>query len=268
MRPPPPRPRPVRRRAWPWLLGVALTLVGAVVVGVYAGVAVKRHAETGHWNMPKLDDVVKVVVPPRPAPPSRIIYLEKAAITIAPGPDDASHRVSSVVASFHPDGPVQTAGWKGSASGWKKLVACVQKQFAPFAVTVTDQRPAGDDFLLVAVGGRGKDIGIGDAHATGMAPYSGAPIPKAVVFAFAKTTGHDVRATCETVAQEVGHAYGLDHEYLCSDVMSYLPACGERRFVDGDAACGEVTERPCTNGAATQNSHRQLLAILGPSPRR
>jgi hypothetical protein len=83
------------------------------------------------------------------------------------------------------------------------------------------------------------------------------------VFAFSGATGNDVEQTCETIAMEVGHSYGLDHEYLCKDVMTYLRGCGAKRFVDETVPCGEAKKRACETGGTTQNSYRHLLDVLG-----
>jgi hypothetical protein len=256
---------PRRRTVVASITLAVVVAVAAVGVGLYAGVAVKEHQETGTWKAPGFADVVKVVAPAHSEPPSKTIYLERASLELAPGDDDAVRGRSSVVRSFHPSGPVKTSGWTGSTSGWKKLVACVTKQFAAFDVVVTDRRPAGDDYIVVAVGGSPGDIGIQDPHDGGMAPYNGRVIPKAIVFAFSKGNGNNPQLTCETVAQEVGHAYGLDHEYLCKDVMTYLSGCGNKTYVDKDAICGEENQRLCRDGARTQNSYQRLLRVLGPA---
>jgi len=86
-----------------------------------------------------------------------------------------------------------------------------------------------------------------------------------MIFAFSATNSNDVQATCETIAMEVAHAYGLDHEYLCKDVMTYLRGCGKKSFVDADAPCGESKKRTCEGGAPTQNSYQRLLKVLGPA---
>jgi len=83
------------------------------------------------------------------------------------------------------------------------------------------------------------------------------------VFGFSATSNNDVRSVCETIAMEVGHAYGLDHEYLCKDVMTYISGCGAKSFVDADAPCGEQKKRACEGGAKTQNSYRTLARVLG-----
>ncbi len=261
-RPPPPAPRPRRRRRW--LIVTTVAGLGiAVGVGLYFGMVVARRIETGRWEVIKPAEVAAAVSPPAPRGPARVIFLERAPITLGPGPDEAHRGLSSVLAHHHPDGPVKLPGWKGSAANWKKLVACVQTLFAPFDVSVTDQRPTAGDFVLVAVGGKPADIGLKSKQIAGLAPFHGGVIDTPVVFAFAATLRHAVRTTCETIGMEVAHAYGLDHGYLCKDVMSYLKPCGARSFVDKDVACGEEKKRACHGGAPTQNSYRALLGVLG-----
>ena len=38
------------------------------------------------------------------------------------------------------------------------------------------------------------------------------------------------RQACEIMSQEVAHSYGLDHELLASDPMTYLSYNGNRAF--------------------------------------
>lgn len=258
---PPPPPR--RSSRW-WL--VVLGAIVTVVAGVVLGLFVVKRIETGSWQMLDSGDLVKVrerLTSGTPPQPSRIIYLARTPLTLSPGEDDAAAGRSSVVAAMG-NRAVKVPGWKGSNAGWKQTVTCVRQLFAPFAVEVTDQRPTSDEFVLVAVGGRPGDIGEKNKRIGGLAPFSGGVIPRPVVFAFAQQLGHKAQTVCETIGMEVAHAYGLDHQYLCSDVMSYLKPCGKRRFVDKDVPCGEGKPRACVGGAATQNSFRRLLAVLGP----
>jgi len=241
-----------------------LLIVGAiafgVLVAVVAAVTVEVRVDTGEWRVPESDDFVRIAqrVSRRP---SKTIYLERRAVMLRPGEDDASSGMSSVLASGK-NAPTKTHAWTGGTAAWTRLVACVTKQFAPFDVVVTDQRPSHHDFIMVAVGGTASDIGVKSHHVSGLAPFNGGVIPRAVVYAFSATSGNDVRTVCETIAMEVAHAYGLDHEYLCKDVMTYL-SCGAKSFVDADAPCGEAKRRLCEGGAATQNSFRRLIAVLG-----
>jgi hypothetical protein len=203
------------------------------------------------------------------------------------GEDDAARRLSSVVASggAHSHGHggdehhvaeatqvsaaghdrvVKLRGYRGTTKSWNLITRCVARQFAPFDIRVTDiEPPPGTSYVMAVVGGRPKDVG--HPHRVGgLAPFNGDVVPGAVVFAFADELRNNTRATCEVIAMEVGHAFGLDHEYACPDVMTYLQGCGQKAFRDLDAKCGESAPRTCHGGAGTQNSFRHLMEVLGP----
>jgi hypothetical protein len=242
------------------IIGIAVLVV--VLVAVIVAVAVSIRVETGEWRAPTKQDFVRIArrFDDRP---SKVIYLERRGIELKPGDDYAPGGISSVLANAA-NKPVKTKGFTGGDARWKSIMTCVTKMFAPFEVTVTDQRPRDDKFMMVVIGGKPADIGITDGHhVSGLAPFNGNVIPRAVVFGFAAAVDNDARAVCETVAMEVAHAYGLDHEYLCKDVMTYLRGCGAKTFVDQDAPCGESKKRNCEGGKPTQNSYRQLVDVLG-----
>jgi MYXO-CTERM domain-containing protein len=85
-----------------------------------------------------------------------------------------------------------------------------------------------------------------------------------VTYTFSAVYQGNVQAICETTAQEVSHALGLDHEYLCEDPMTYLFGCGPKTFQDQTVACGEDGPRACACGGQ-QNSVQALLQVLGPA---
>jgi hypothetical protein len=253
-----PAPTPRKRRFFV-IIGVALALIAASVIAV---VIISIRLDTGQWRVPEREDFVRIAhrLDNRP---SKTIYLERNSIELRPGEDDASQGMSSVLASADAK-PTKSKPWTGGDAKWKSLVGCVKKMFEPFDVEVTDVRPKESNFLMVVVGGTPDQIGIKNSHhVSGLAPFNGSVIPRAIVFGFSGTTKNDVQQTCETIAMEVAHAYGLDHEYLCKDVMTYLTGCGKKSFVDQDAPCGESKKRACEGGAATQNSYRRLGEVLG-----
>jgi len=260
------RLKPARRKTALWILAVLTSLAVAILAGLVMGLFVVKRVQSGEWQMPEVGEIVPdLAVPTAPPRPPRAIVLEQGPVTLYPGPDDAPTGMSGIIFAHHPTGPVTLPGWKGSKSGWKKLVTCVKKLFAPFDVAILERRPEGDDeYVLVAVGGKPADIGLDDKHVSGLAPFNGGVIPRPVVLAFAAAVKHDVRTTCETIGMEVAHAYGLDHGYWCKDVMTYLSGCGAKSFVDKDVPCGEKKKRVCKGGAPTQNSYRHLMTILGP----
>jgi hypothetical protein len=243
---------------------IAGIVVATVIVGGIVAVAVSIRVESGKWRMPEKDDFVRIArrLDHRP---SKTIFLQRNSVDLTPGEDDAAKGISSVLANSG-NAAAKSKAWSGGDKKWKSLVTCVQKLFSPFDVVVTDTRPSDENFLMVVVGGKPTDIGIKDSHhVAGLAPFHGGVIPRAVVFAFSATSNNDVQQVCETIGMEVAHAYGLDHEYLCKDVMTYLPSCGKKTFVDKDAPCGEGKKRACEGGAPTQNSYQRLLSVLGPT---
>ena len=154
----------------------------------------------------------------------------------------------------------------GTDRAWGAIVGCVKRQYAPFAVDITDRKPAKGAYITAVVGGLASQRGLDDETTNGVGPYDGSVIRDAVVNVFSEvgTGATDIENLCAVTAHEVGHALGLDHEVLCGDIMSYyLDQCGARTFMDQEAPCGEDEERACGDGAATQSSYRRLAALVG-----
>lgn len=190
------------------------------------------------------------------------LYLNRDGGTFRPGPSDARTDVSSVI-----DEVATVSPWAVDDAGWDQVVGCVQAQFARWDVVVTDVDPGTAPHVEAVVAGRPQELGYG-AGIGGIAPFASdcGVVPNAIVFAFAEVYGDDLGAICETVAQEVGHAFGLDHVYLCTDPMSYLGGCGPKTFQEEAAACGEWAPRECFCGGETQSSLAMLDARLGGVP--
>lgn len=244
------------------------------VIGV-AAIAIAllffRRAETGKWAAPEaiaeaVQDRIESVFEDAPRVP-KAIWLVRRGVTLRPGADDSARRLSSVVATA-PNHPTEVVvpPFRGSDKTWKQLVACVQAQYAGFDVLVTDEEPRAlaAGYVLVAVGGKPALVGH-PARTGGLAPLvPGVFIEDPVVFVFSDTLRNQLQPMCETAAMEVAHAYGLDHEFLCKDPMSYLGGCGKKSFQNQDARCGEQKARVCADGRPTQNSVARLGAVLGP----
>src|SRR6185503_16308159 len=95
----------------------------------------------------------------------------------------------------------------------------------------------------------------------GVSPFSCGVINNAITFSFANIYQGYIPEICWTVAQESAHAFGLDHEYLCEDPMTYRYDCDDRKwFRDVDAPCGEYGGRECSCGGQTQNSFASIRA--------
>lgn len=185
----------------------------------------------------------------------RLIYFNANGGTYTHGPDDSTINRSSVA-------PKTTSIPPYEKSSRAKVLGCVQEQFARWAITVTDADPGDAPHVEVVLGGSPSLLGL-DKYTGGVAPMypDCSMVERAVVFVFSKAF-KDPQEECEVVAHEVGHAIGLDHEYLCKDPTTYLYGCGKKAFQNVDAACGEDGPRACMCGGK-QNSVRFMDDRLG-----
>jgi hypothetical protein len=148
---------------------------------------------------------------------------------------------------------------------WAQVVACVTETYRPYGVHVVEQQPAGSDFVEVMIAGSSNELG-GTGDLLGLAPLTTDCSPQTNALAFAFANSHprpDPLDICATAAHEAGHVYGLDHAYECKDPMTYLTSCGQKFFLNLELPCGEFDGPRACKCSATQDSHRQLLDVLG-----
>jgi uncharacterized protein (TIGR03382 family) len=72
----------------------------------------------------------------------------------------------------------------------------------------------------------------------------------------------DPQIVCEIMAQEIAHSFGLDHEMLPSDPMTYLDYNGDRTFQDTMASCGEFADRMCGINGNMCRQRQNSVALL------
>jgi MYXO-CTERM domain-containing protein len=192
------------------------------------------------------------------------IYLNKNGITLMPGMNDAREDRSSLVTSA-----VAIPPWAASDVLWWRTVSCLRVMFSRFDVDLVADDPGDVPHVEAVFGGTPTHLGMGPRVA-GVAPFSSScrPIQNAIVFAFTEILPDDPQIVCEVMAQEIAHAFGLDHELLPADPMTYLPFSDARSFQDEHAECGESSARPCGVPGypacrATQNSVAVLYEQLG-----
>jgi hypothetical protein len=194
---------------------------------------------------------------------SRVVYLNRTGATLRPGSNDARIQASTVVTQ-----PTVIDRWDTSDEAWAATVACMRTTWSPFDVAFTETDPGETPHMEALFGGSPVDVGR-PLNNAGIAPFASdcSIVENAVVFAFTDVMPSDPELICEVMSQELGHAYGLDHELLASDPMSYLSFAGKRAFQDTAAECGEKTARPCGAGATAcrvlQSSQQILLERLG-----
>ncbi len=193
-----------------------------------------------------------------------VIFMNRDGGTYTCGDNDSRSNSSTIACGAS---PANVGDWPGNDAEWSQFMACSVDLFSRFNVTITDVEPASGDYVEAVVGGSPQQVGMGGGVG-GVAPYQCGVIPRAIVYAFADVYyggGNWWRDVCETAGQEVVHAFGLDHEFLCADPMTYLSGCGEKTFQDVNAQCGEFEPRACDCTGATQNSVQEMLDLFGPS---
>lgn len=233
-------------------------LVDARTAGLYDVVASER----------TLGDITfaRVVVPATglaALAQSRTIYLNRKGVTLYPGNDDARTNRSSIVNQTS-----QVPAWNTSDANWAAVVTCMKDMFARWDVTITDQDPGNVPHLEAVFGGSPQNVGM-PSGVGGVSPftYDCGIIENSIVFTFTSVMGNNAQTNCEVMAQEIAHSYGLDHEMLASDPMTYLSYNGKRTFKDQTVSCGEYQNRACGIGGnvcrPNQNSVQLLNQRLG-----
>ncbi len=195
---------------------------------------------------------------------SRIIYLNHTGALLRPGNNNSSTNTSSI-----PQQQVQIPAWNASAQTWADTVSCFKDLWSRFDVQIVDQDPGNVPHIEAIFGGTPDLVGL-PSNVGGVSPFTTdcSIIENSIVFTFTDAiSGITARQACEIMAQEVAHSYGLDHELLASDPMTYLQYSGNRAFQDQAVSCGEYSSRACgINGStcrANQNSVQLLLARVG-----
>jgi MYXO-CTERM domain-containing protein len=195
---------------------------------------------------------------------SRVIYLNHTGALLRPGGNDSRTNYSSIV-----DQQVQIPAWSTDAQTWADTVSCFRDLWSRFDVQVVDQDPGNVPHIEAIFGGSPTQVGL-PSNVGGVSPFTTdcSIIENSIVFTFtAAIPNISSREACEIMAQEVAHSYGLDHELLASDPMTYLAYNGNRAFQDTIASCGEYQQRQCGIGGSVcrqnQNSVQLLLARVG-----
>jgi hypothetical protein len=244
---------------------VERTLVAFTTLLLSAVPAQAAHPQPDQYAFVTGGRTARQVLPAKPSAASpraltRTIYLVRDGAVLWPGREnDAMAGISSIVSR-----PTAISPWDIDDETWAETVACVRELYRPFDVTITDEDPGEVPHLEAIFGGHPSDVGLPD-NVAGVSPFTEdcSVIERSVVFTFTDVLPDDARTMCEVMAQEIAHSYGLDHELLASDPMTYLDHAGPRAFQDIEAPCGEFEARPCGIGAHVCRPSQSSVQLLG-----
>jgi hypothetical protein len=217
--------------------------------------------------------------PLRPATPGRrLVYLNKDG-----GQYNHGTSTSSVTNTFEMDGTGGTiAPLDTTKYDWPMIVQCVRDYYTDFNVEFTEEEPASGAYIEAVVGGNndaiGFEIGMGDLLGVASTGDVCSVEEQGIAFAFAEK--HDTFGTfrnaelCITIAHEVGHTLGLEHEVEPTDLMSYEENNHTGKgFQDLESQCGTYVGQEinchCTIGPGHQNNRENtydtLMDNVGPN---
>jgi hypothetical protein len=190
--------------------------------------------------------------------PGAIVFLNRHGGTYRAGFDNAATNTSSIIS-----GTRNISAFAGDDADWETVLEHARTLFRHFDVSIVDVEPAPTTHYIEAVvGGTPGQAGF-SGGTLGVSPVYCAPAVTTIVYIFSALIPGENILTAETIAHEVGHAFSLDHEYLCKDPMTYLTGCGEKRFQNRTVACGEFAERGCFCDGGEQNSYAVLRDAFG-----
>jgi hypothetical protein len=188
---------------------------------------------------------------------SHILYLNSCrpnGCHLHPGGTDSTTDTSDIV-----NGNATLGAFSDGDATWGQVVQCVKDVMSPFNIEVTDVDPGSAPHFEVMIGGTPGQIGLPNGVG-GIADYPcGSPgncakyLPNALVFDFSEVWQGDVTFICGTAAQEIAHAWTLDHATSSSDPMTYKNYASTLNFMNS-AVCGSDCDYQCPGGSGVCNA--------------
>jgi hypothetical protein len=140
-------------------------------------------------------------------------------------------------------------------ASWNAVVTCVQGMMSRFNIQVVDTQPTSGNFFEVMIAGTPEELGL-DGNYGGIADYScNAPgqcvpyISNDLVFDFSEVWQSDpenypdpTNQDCSVAAQEIAHAWSLDHVVDATDPMTYNLYNSMRQYHDNEVCGSDCTD--------------------------
>ena len=186
-------------------------------------------------------------IPGNQYPRKHTLFLNFGGGMLYNGSDNSAESRSSLALT----GVYPTFG--GGESVALAIIQATEANFEQFGIRIVyETRPRNVvPYTMEMVGGTWMDTNLSDS-AGGVAPGAdcGALGQRHVVYTF--SNGGSVNIAANTIAQEAGHAYGLDHSFNCNSVMSYCGGSSDGSFQNG---CDDLCENACQGSAGCRLTH-------------
>lgn len=241
-----------------WVAAAAALGVMTATTGARAEGPLVDDRPRGTYVRVDAPDEVSAETPEQHGGAQHILFLQRCAggLTIYPGGGGSINDESEIVS-----GVINFPPFPYGDNAWNQVVDITTELFSPFNILVTDVDPGNTPHDEAIVCGSGELAGFPGTG--GVAPFSCGVINNAITFTFPESLGNSSQLIAEVIGQEAAHAWGLDHELLCEDPMTYLSGCGNKSFQNTDAPCGEFNARACSCGGNTQNSYEHIINTWG-----
>jgi hypothetical protein len=221
--------------------------------------------QVGDQTWRRAGSCIAVEVPPAPGPtpmaaPHHLLYVNRCvggATYSSSWSDDSRANRSQIISGSKtlPEFPYDDATWNA-------MMQRIRRIYAPFDIEVTDVDPGDEPHAEAVVCGSAQAWGTSNG-VLGISPWSCSIIPNSVSFIFPVDHGDDAVGLAETVTHEAAHAFTLEHEMICEDIMWWSSECaGDKYFYDQSAQCGDGSAESCSCGGQ-QNSYQDLLGSFG-----
>jgi len=192
-------------------------------------------------------------------------------------------------------GNIMLSAFNGGDAKWGQIMSCVQGIMAPYNINVTDVDPGAQPHFEVMVAGTAGQLNsqLGNQGILGIADYAcqspgqcfASYFPNALVFDFANDPlfGGSVLEMCGTAAQEIAHAWTLDHATPRNDPMTYNSYTNPLVFANNvtcgsdcgnyngcgscnafGVTCSGNTHTCMSSGQSTQNEDTIIKSLFGP----
>jgi hypothetical protein len=191
--------------------------------------------------------------------PARVLFVNLDGATTTFGNADASQDVQGLYAEL-------AGTWDpyGADEATRQMMlSAIEEQWAAYRVVVTDERPPAGPYLMAVVTATPPPTGF-EGVAYVAYPDCGEAIAQDVSFVFgAPGDGAGTPTHANWVSGAFGRGLGLRYNEAADDIMGF-----GNRFVDScypsmDPPCAAHHPELCNDDDMQQNSHGELVALLG-----